>query len=333
MNNREHFTRVPNDPRRPQRGPSKQIATLWPPSQFTSKETLKLIELIKPNGLCIHDNGIGLAVHGEEVVKVLRSHFDVEISCAIAGDYDKPNIPGFADGWKEAAQMAEANKLTFIQPNCEIAQLHRPPGTAHTGLTLLREGAPTTEIRHTTYGAIDNVDGDLEKDGHQSFGGHHGGELNEYTRVLGPDCKPIVSVTVAQWYWGAAKGEFRASRSYGMRTQDAYCRSSASTVGTGRNDEVHPDIKIYPYLQAWGCRPDELAHLSEYFPETQWWALKSRSTSAGWITIACLSELYRRNLSIRDFQRSAGLDPDGWLGPKTYKALLPAAPWKHPQSA
>lgn len=336
-NNREHFTRVKNDPRRKERGPSKQWLTDWPFNQVASKASIERIDELNPNGVVIHGVGPELASAGW-IVRKLRQYFDkkykekfgteLEIACAIAGDWDKKDIPGFSDGWDSAAKMAEENGLAFIQTNCEVAQLHRPEGSALTGLQKIRNNAPNTEIRHTGYGATDNIDQDPDKPGWQGFGGHHGGQLNEYTILLDEHGKPYVKKNAPQTYWGRKGGEFQP-RGYGMQKQNAYCISIASTIGTGKNDEVNPQIEIYPYVQGWGCRVDEICHFVEYFDEAQHW-VSTYLRDAGKISLACMSELFRRKLSIRDFQRQQGLDPHGWLDEATYEALFPTKPWRYP---
>ena len=318
------INRVPCDVRRTERGPSEQWVTLWPSREWESTATLRLIEQAKPQGIVLHAIGAELAHKLPSVVPRMRARFPgIKISSAIAGDYDRASEPGYSDGWERAGERSQELNLAWCQLNCEIAWKRRAPGTGNTAIDDIHHAAPKLDLYHTTYGAIANVDGNLRVPGHQSFGGHSGGSLLEFLK------HPAIKATGPQFYPAEKDGEF-AGRERQLTILDAYARSHAKAIELGR---VAPHVRAYAYLQCYDTRVDVICATSELYWMTQYWTWPKRSDDAGTVAIACMSELFRRNQSIEDFQRQNGLTVDGWLGPITYKALLSNAPWKHPQSA
>lgn len=317
------INRVPFDPRREQRGPSEQWVTVWPISEAPS--VLQFIERCKPQGVCLHGRARDI-VANRRLGERLRSRFPgLKLAAAIAGDWDNPREPGYTDGWEDAARMCLAERYEFLQLNCEVAWKSRPKGSGDTALAEVKAAAPGLPLWHTSYGAPANVDRDLVKPGHQGFGGHSGGSLWEFVDDPGD-----VEYEAPQIYWGTSDGEYK-DRASQLVTADAYARSIAKARETKRIDQ---SIPIAAYLQVYNCRVDGLCYTSEWYAKTQWWAVgtSSRVDDAGRIAVAVLSELYRRGLSVEQFQAQMGLTVDGWVGPKTYAALLPDAPWKHPQT-
>ena len=320
-----YINRVPFDPRREARGPSEQWVTLWPLSSAESQQSLQFIEQCKPQGIVLHADGYTLASAGPGIAKRMRERFPgLQIAGAIAGDWDRKSEPGFTDGWENSARMAKSNRFRFLQLNCEVAWKSRPKGSGDTALAEVKAAAPGLPIWHTSYGAPSNVDRDLVTPGHQGFGGHSGGSLWEFVDDPGD-----AEYEAPQIYWGTSEGEFKDRQSQ-LVTADAYARSIAMARQQRR---IAREIPIAAYLQAYNCRVDALCYTSEWYAKTQWWAVPSRVDDAGCIAVAVLSELYRRGQSVEQFQRSQGLTVDGWVGPKTYAALLPGAQWKHPQAA
>lgn len=322
----KYIHRVPFDPRREQPGPSEQWVTLWPLSESESTYTLKLIEEAKPQGIVFHGNAYDLTRSLEGIARRMRNRFGPELGFAgaIAGDSDNPRIPGFIDGWIPALQLMKSLGFKFGQPNRESAQKSHPKGSGETDLNKIRQAIGDFPLYHTSFGAPANIDKNLVKAGHQSFGGHSGGSLWDMS-----DDNDDVDAEVPQIYLASSDGE-HGDRDGQLLLADAFARSNAEARKIGRLSKTLP---IYVYLQAYNVRPDVSCIVSEYFKLTQWWTgTKGRCDDAGIIAIAVMSELFRRGQTIEQFQKEAGLVVDRLVGPKTYDALLPTAPWVHPQS-
>lgn len=317
--------------------PSKQVVTIWPVT-LNDRQWRRVVNdllLIRPNAVCLHGNPRWFTTNGTPIVDRLRRALgdDLEIWVAITGDWDTPK-PGYADWWLECAVWAVRRGIRVFQMNCEVAWKSRPKGSARASVMSVFNGlgsdAAKIELGHTTYGAVAGVDFDPSKPGHQGFGGHGTYPMREFCGEYEGELTPIKH-TNFQVYWSLKDGE-HLPRGRGLKYADAYRRS---IVECKRRGLVAPSVVANVYLQMYDARVDELCIASESYNVTQWWALFSRSDDAGRIACAVMSELYRRQQTIEQFQRAAFKPEniDRLVGPKTYAALLPDAPWKHPQAA
>lgn len=143
---------------------------------------------------------------------------------------------------------------------------------------------------------------------------------------------PGVRYTWPQVY-AATGGETMAHRGALPRRERASLESYAAAV---RKLGVRPDVadsdpaslEWRPYVQLHGVPYPDTISLGVKYRLCAGWAAPSRLDDDGRTAVRALAELYRRGHhgpeGVRDFQRAAGITPDGICGPKTLGALLGA---------
>ena len=342
------INRVAFDPRRIVPAPSEQWVTIWPINEAESTYTLRLLEFVQPQGVMFHARAKDLVATLPGLTRRYKNRYrnhpalkNLKFGAAIAGDYDEASKPGYIDDWAPAFRIAMDLGYTVGQPNREAAQKAHKTGSGDESIAKLKETTKNWPLWHTSYGAIARIDKDLKKPGVQGWGGHSGGSLWEFSDDAGD-----VQAECPQIYGALSNGEY-SSFEIQMDLFDDFCRSIGRAREIGR---IHPSIPIYAYFQGYNVRVDVSCIFSEFFPVTQWWTgTKGRCDDAGIISMACMSELFRRNQTIEEFQKEKDLwvkdakghpvlddhgNPyfDQRIGNVTYSKLLPQAHLIHPQA-
>lgn len=276
---------------------------------------MPLLLFVEPQEVYLHATPKTLVVQGAEAMAFGRKYLpkEMKLSFALAGDADDPGVPGFHDFWKEAAELALAERAASFQPNTEGAWSRRGPAAMEEAMAVLEPYVTTMELTHTSFPGPVNIRIPGSKSG--SRWGYGRGYPYKQALAVG---KPYqVKRTYPQVYWASNDGEKKAR---GQCDAPLYLHQLSWEAGAREGRTPH-SIPRGVYLQAYGCRTDDLCTVSSCFPWTQWWAFKTRLEAEGLVAAAAMAKLARLGMTISQFQAANGLKVDRIVGPKTLRAL------------
>lgn len=277
------------------------------------KKSIHKILFVNPQEVYVHATPLQLVEQGEEGVGFLKKYLptDTKVSFAIAGDADSPKIEGYHDHWENAAALAVKLELSAFQPNTESRWAKFGPSAMEAAMASLQPFAESLTLTHTSFPGPVNVPVPGTK-GKQRWGY---GQSYPYKQAVGKKTK--VRRTYPQTYFATADGELRARGAYEFVLK-MWGISWRAAIKLGI---IPADLPVGAYLQAYGCRTDDLCTMASCFGWTQWWAYGTRCGPEGLVAGAAMAKLFRLGKTITQFQAENGLKVDRIVGPKTLEAL------------
>lgn len=141
-----------------------------------------------------------------------------------------------------------------------------------------------------------------------------------------------VAVSLPQVYAAPASGLMAARGALDRREARALASWAAAVRKNWIDADVpdgqpgdESDVDWMPYVQLHHVLCSDTCGLAVRYPLTCFWAIPTRADKHGRTALRALCELYARGFwgedSIKGFQSSSGLKPDGLVGPKTLAAL------------
>ena len=258
----------------------------------------RLFDRARLPGFRIHTDGSSLAHMGPKLTQDIRAaHPGIDPWWAIAGDADGPNP---THDWIRAAHAAVASGVRVLELNCEAAWKTKSRGAtladreklARDCVAAVHEAEPALILAHTAY-----------REPHDHAGSY------PYRGFLG------LGTLI----------KFHCPQMYGKTAKSAADRADKSCKLVESKGLIQPGLPVHGYFSTTNTLAD-LCDTAIRYPTSGWWVLRPGDiTPDSYTAIVVLSELVRRGYhhpgGIADFQRAAGLKPDGVVGEKTLAAL------------
>ncbi len=296
--------------------------TLWtgqptgPLYAWNDPRVRAVLDKALPPALQMHAGPIWLRDNlGSLADKMRAAYPGIRPFVAIAGDASGPDP---SDEWADVATACAAANVDTIIPDPESQWVTRPAGMLLKSLLAIRKANPTIRIWTTTFGQIERIPNIFPPPTETGFSD------NFPTQEMLGQASPC-TLTLPQVYFADDDNVIPATRGRGPRS---YARSVANYIAMWALGKVRPDMDLQGYLQLHGCRVDDLCTVAQMWDVCGWWVLSYPTTgydTEGVRALWAMCELFRLGYTSRnaivEFQRAAGLTPDGVVGPKTLAAL------------
>lgn len=301
------------------------VLTCWSGrgARYAFDKARPAIEAIHPDAVMLHTDPYALAHGGgAELNRYILSLYPwLKILWATYGDAYGPDP---SRPWAACAHEAERlGNVESLMSNCEVAWKNPKRGAtladrealAHRAVNAMRAAAPTLHLSFTTYDGLFNI---RRPDGQGTWGGHGTfptkGFLGEGSAIT----------SYADQVYVAASATPETPAQY----EHAVNRFGRADLSQKRGRELHaigPQVEPWVYMQVHHSDPAAICYLAERRRVACAWAAPGRLDANGVLGLRAAAELARRNLTVTEFQKVAGLTPDGHMGPKSLAALGLAA--------
>lgn len=274
------------------------------------------IDLAKPDVLLLHTDPVALARGGSELNDYVLGLFPwVRIAWAFYGDSYGPDP---SRQWAGCARAAAASKVRVhtLMTDAEVSWKSPKRGDfaqrksiARASMLAMRNAAPGLHLSFTSYDGPVSI---KRPDGKGNWGGHSTFPWEGFEGEGSP-----IDAEASQVYVGHTL-EDPATMATALNRLARYELSRAAAV---KDKWIKATMEPWMYLQVHGCRTGAICALAETKRVFCGWA-SSMLDPRGMDGFRMAAELARRNMTVKEFQKSEGLEVDGNAGDLARARLL-----------